>query len=187
MATQAGDITELLAAAAAGSSEAATRVVPLVYGELRRLARAYMRRERPGHTLQSTALVHEAYLKLLGQRDQTFQNRSHFFGVAAHLMRQILVDHARASLAAKRGRGATHVDLDQVPQLTAAPQPFLLGLDQALGRLAGRSRRQCQVVELRFFAGLSEEEAAETLGVSVRTVKRDWNVAKAWLYLEMSK
>jgi RNA polymerase sigma-70 factor (ECF subfamily) len=184
---QAGEITELLAAAAAGSPEAGERLAPLVYAELRQLAAAYMRRESPQHTLQSTALVHEAYLRLLGQRRRVYKNRGHFYAVAAHLMRQILVDHARARRAQKRGGGAVACDLDAVPALGAERPAFLLALDEALRRLAERSPRQMQVVEMRYFGGLSEDEVAEALGVSARTVKRDWTVARAWLHLEMSK
>ncbi len=184
---QAGEITELLAADAAGSQEAGERLAPLVYDEMRRLAAAYMRRESPAHTLQSTALVHEAYLRLLGGRRQSYRDRGHFFAAAARVMRQVLVDHARAWRAQKRGGGAVACDLEAAPALAAERPAFLLMLDEALRRLAERSPRQMQVVEMRYFAGLSEAEIAAALGVSARTVKRDWAVARAWLYLEMSK
>lgn len=178
-------ITELLQAATQGDNAAAGELAPLVYGELHRLAVSYMRRERSGHTLQPTALVHEAYLRLVAQPGQSFQNRAHFFGIAAHLMRQILVDHARARLAAKRGGDAERIEFDE--ELVEGPQQpaFLLELDQALARLAELSPRQAQVVEMRYFAGLSEDEIAAVLAVSNRTVKRDWRVARAFLHTEL--
>ncbi|HXE30927.1 MAG TPA: ECF-type sigma factor, partial [Terriglobales bacterium] len=142
------DITVLLQAAGNGDTGAADELIPLVYSELRRLAAAYMRRERSDHTLQTTALVHEAYLRLVGQGQQSYMNRAQFFGFAARLMRQILVDHARARLADKRGGGAVHVELDEAPELGTSPR-FLLGLDQALSRLAMQGPRQAQIVEMR--------------------------------------
>lgn len=181
------DITGLLAELAAGNADAASQLMPLLYGELRRLASGYMRREMPGHTLQSTALVHEAFLRLMGQRDLPLRNRGHFFALAAHLMRQILVDHARARNAQKRGGKMRPVDLETAPVVSPAPPPFLAELDDALRRLAERSPRQSQVVEMRFFGGLTDVETAAVLNVSVRTVKRDWAMAKTWLYLEMNK
>jgi RNA polymerase sigma factor (TIGR02999 family) len=182
-----GEITQLLIQVTQGNQEAESRLIPLVYGELRRLARRYMRNERPDHTLQATALVHEAYLRLAGQKDISWQNRAHFFGVAANVMRRILVDHARAKLAKKRGGSDQKVSLDEAILVhPESPQQFL-ALDEALKELAKRDPRQSRIVELRFFGGLSEEEAAEVLGISVRTVKRDWNVARAWLYKELSK
>ncbi len=182
-----GDITILLAELRAGDRSAESKLMPLVYYELRRLARRFMRAERPGHTLQPTALVHEAYLRLAGQREITWQNRAHFFGVAAQLMRRILVDHARARQAEKRGGHEQRVSLDEALEYTEGKAGDLVALDGALDRLAERDPRQGRVVELRFFAGLTEKEAAEVLGISVRTVKRDWHVARAWLYKEIKK
>jgi len=181
-----GEVTNLLIELKNGNREAESRLMPLVYHELRRLASRYMRGERPGHTLQATALVHEAYLRLVGHEDVDWQNRAHFFGVAANLMRRILVDHARAKQAKKRGGGDQKVSLDvAVLVRPEAPEQFL-ALDEALERLAKRDPRQARIVELRYFGGLSEEEAAEILEVSVRTVKRDWSVARAWLYQQLN-
>jgi len=181
-----GEVTNLLIELKNGNRDAESRLMPLVYGELRRLAGLYMRGERPGHTLQATALVHEAYLRLVGYEDVDWQNRAHFFGVAANLMRRILVDHARAKQAKKRGGGDQKVSLDQAVLVRPeAPEQFL-ALDEALERLAKRDPRQARIVELRYFGGLSEEETAEVLEISVRTVKRDWNVARAWLYQQLN-
>lgn len=190
MTTPAGEITELLAEMAAAppgaASSAASRLVPLVYPELRRLADRYMRRETPGHTLQSTALVHEAYIRLLGQREQNFQNRAHFYGVAAHLMRLILVDHARNKIRDQRHAEA-YFTLAGEAGVTNAPAAFLLQLHEALDRLAERGPRQCQIVEMRYFGGLTEAEIAVALGISERTVKRDWSIARAYLFHRMSR
>lgn len=181
-----GEVTNLLIELKNGNRDAESRLMPLVYGELRRLAGLYMRGERPGHTLQATALVHEAYLRLVGHEDVDWQNRAHFFGVAANLMRRILVDHARAKQAKKRGGGDQKVSLDQAVLVRPeAPEQFL-ALDEALERLAKRDPRQARIVELRYFGGLSEEETAEVLEISVRTVKRDWSVARAWLYQQLN-
>ena len=181
-----GEVTNLLIELKNGNRDAESRLMPLVYGELRRLAGLYMRGERPGHTLQATALVHEAYLRLVGYEDVDWQNRAHFFGVAANLMRRILVDHARAKQAKKRGGGDQKVSLDQAVLVRPeAPEQFL-ALDEALERLAKRDPRQARIVELRYFGGLSEEETAEVLQISVRTVKRDWSVARAWLYQQLN-
>lgn len=182
-----GDITLLLAELRAGNSSAESRLLSLVYDELRRLARRYMRGERPDHTLQPTALVHEAYLRLAGQRGVDWQDRAHFFGVAAQLMRRILVDHARARNAEKRGGHEPRIALDDALAFTEEKCAELLALDEALSRLAQRDPRQARVVELRFFGGLSEDEAAEVLGISTRTLKRDWSVARAWLFKEINK
>ena len=181
-----GDITVLLAELGAGNRTAESRLMPLVYAELRRLAGRYMRRERPDHTLQPTALVHEAYLRLVGQREISWQNRAHFFGVAAQLMRRILVDHARAHRAEKRGGHETKIALEEGLAFAQGKSADLLALDEALTRLAQQDPRQCRAVELRFFAGLSEDEVAEVLGISTRTLKRDWRVARAWLYKEIA-
>jgi RNA polymerase sigma factor (TIGR02999 family) len=156
----------------------------LVYRDLRRIAGRFMQGERRGHTLQATALANEAYLRLVNQREANWHNRAHFFGVAAGLMRRILVDHARRVHA--RVIGGHRVDLDETMVISEARSAELLALDEALTRLAALDPRQSRVVEMRFFAGLGEEEVAEALGVNVRTVKRDWQFAKAWLYGEMS-
>jgi RNA polymerase sigma factor (TIGR02999 family) len=179
-----GEVTRLLIAMQHGRPEAAPELLNLVYDELRRLAASYMRRERPDHTLQATALVHEAYLKLAGQ-DATWQNRAHFFAVAAQAMRRILVDHARAKKAEKRAGGHVKVSLDEA-LLVSIPNPGkLLSLDDALTELAEFDVRLAQVVELRFFAGLSVQETAEVLGCAARTVNRDWRAAQAWLRRKM--
>ena len=181
----AGDITELLIAAEAGTSDALDRVFPLVYEELRDLAERSFRAERPDHTLQTTALVHEAYLRLVSAPSLTWQNRRHFFGIAAQAMRQILVEHARRRGAEKRGAGR-FVTLDD--DAAAAPNGAadILGVDEALERLNAVAPRAARVVEMRYFAGLSIEQTAETLGVSAATVKRDWLTARAWLQRELS-
>lgn len=180
-----GDITILLAELRAGNRSAESRLLPLVYDELRRRARRYLRAERPDHTLQPTALVHEAYLRLAGQNGVDWQNRTHFFAVAAQVMRRILVDHARAHKAEKRGGHEPRIALEEGLAFTEEKSAELLALDEALARLAERDPRQARVVELRFFGGLSEDEAAEVLGISTRTLKRDWSVARAWLYKEV--
>jgi RNA polymerase sigma factor (TIGR02999 family) len=159
--------------------------MPVVYGELRRLARHYVRRERPDHTLQATALVHEAYMRLVDQRGVTWQNRAHFFGVAAQLMRRILVDYARRHRAAKRGGSFVQVSLNDALALPEEQGEDVLALDDALERLAAIDPRQARVVELRLFSGLTVEEAAEVLDVSAATVKREWTMAKAWLSREI--
>jgi RNA polymerase sigma-70 factor, ECF subfamily len=180
-----GEVTTLLAEMRNGNRGAESRLMPLVYDELRKLARHYMRSERPDHTLQATALVHEAYLRLIGQREIDWHNRAHFFGVAAQSMRRILVDHARAHLAQKRGKGEQPISLDDACALDGGDAGELVALDEALARLATRDPRQSRIVELRFFGGLKEEEVAEVLGVSSRTVKREWRMARAWLYKEI--
>jgi RNA polymerase sigma factor (TIGR02999 family) len=170
-----------------GRQDAVEPLFPLVYEELRRLAHRYMRRERPGHTLQTTAVVHEAYLRLIDQNHVQWQNRAHFFAIAARMMRRILITHAQSHAYAKRGGGALKVSLDEVAVLSPARAGELIALDDALKSLAVIDVRRSQVVELRFFGGLSNEEIAEVLKISPNTVTRDWNVAKAWLYREMSK
>jgi RNA polymerase sigma factor (TIGR02999 family) len=179
------NVTELLAAWSQGDRGALDALMPVVYGELRRIARGYLARERRDHTLQTTALVHEAYLKLVDQRRVRWQNRAHFFGVAAQMMRRILVDHARARRAGKRGAGVETVALELTPELSAKPTVDILGLDAALDRLAALDPRQGRLVELRFFGGLSIEEAAEVMALSPATLTRDWTMAKAWLFKEM--
>jgi RNA polymerase sigma-70 factor, ECF subfamily len=182
-----GEVTNLLIQLKNGNRDAQSRLIPLVYAELRRVAARYMRGEQPGHTLQATALVHEVYLRLAGQKEISWQNRAHFYGVAANIMRRILVDHARAKLAKKRGGTNQKVSFDEAVLVQPEPPQQFLALDEALERLAQRDPRQSRIVELRYFGGLSEEEAAEVLGISVRTVKRDWAVARAWLYKEIDK
>jgi RNA polymerase sigma factor (TIGR02999 family) len=179
-------VTELLVSWSNGDREALEKLTPLVYGELRRLASAYLRRERPGHTLQSTALVHEAYMRLVDQRSVRWQSRAHFFGIAAQMIRRILVDYARAQKAAKRGAESPKLSLDEALAASEARDLDLVALDDALSDLAKIDPQQSQIVELRFFAGLSIEETAEVLRISTATVKRDWVTAKAWLYREIS-
>ena len=180
------DVTQLLAAWQRGSRAAFEQLVPLVYGELRRVARARLRHERDGHTLQTTALVHEAYVRLVDLRRMTLHDRTHFFAMAARLMREILVDHARRKHAGKRGGAMATIGLDGVDPAGPAANLDLLALDEALGQLGGLEPRLSQVVELRFFGGLSIAETASTLGVSTATVERDWVVAKAWLHQRLS-
>ena len=179
------DVTELLQLWSGGRKDAFDELLPLIYAELRRLASSYLRRERRDHTLQATALVHEAFLKLVDQRAVRWQNRAHFFGIAAQAMRRILVDHARARAAGKRGDGARPVALDDAMLLTDAPDVDVLALDEALTRLAVLDPQQSRVVELRFFGGLTMDETAEVLHISPATVGRDWTLAKAWLYAEL--
>jgi RNA polymerase sigma-70 factor (ECF subfamily) len=177
-----GEATLLLAALRSGDPEAAGKLLPLIYHELHRLASAYMRRERPDHTLQPTALIHEAYLKLTGGEPVDWQNRAHFVGAAAQAMRRILIDHARHREAAIHGGGQRKLPLDDALLLSPERASELIALDQALERLGRIAPRQSRVVDLRFFGGLTVEETAEVLGVSPRAVKRDWNVARAWLH-----
>jgi RNA polymerase sigma factor (TIGR02999 family) len=182
-----GDVTALLQRWTAGDAAALDRLVPLVYEELRQLARRYLQRERAADSVRPTALVHEAYERLLGAQSVAFQDRSHFFGIASRLMRQVLVDHARARAARKRGGGETRLDLgDAAEPATPPPVVDVLALHEALGRLAAFDEGQERLVELRYFGGLTIEETAEVLGVSVATVKRDWVSARAWLLREMS-
>ena len=169
------------------SGNAPARLMPLVYDELRRLARAYLRRERPDHTLQPTALVHEAYLRLVDQSRIKWQNRAHFFGIAAQMMRRILIDHARAHASEKRGGSRQRLSLDEAAILPEERAADLIALDDALKQLALTDPRKSQVVELRFFGGLSVNETAEVLKIHPATVDRDWIVAKAWLYREIGK
>ena len=179
-------VTELLARWKAGDQGALEALVPLVYKELRDVARYHLRRERPGHTLQSADLVHEAYIRLLGQRPFETENRAHFLAVASRLMRQILVDYARSHGAAKRGADRK-VELDASLVLPQVQRADVIALDDALSDLARLDERQSRIVELRFFGGLAIEEIAEALDISESTVKREWNVAKAWLTRQMKK
>jgi RNA polymerase sigma factor (TIGR02999 family) len=181
------DVTRLLVDWSNGDQAALEELTPLVYGELRRLAGRYLRRERPDHTLQSTALVHEAYMRLIDQRSVRWQNRAHFFGVAAQLIRRILVDHARGRMAAKRGAAVCKLSLDEAIETPGARDLDLAALDDALNALARIDLQQSRIVELRFFTGLSIEETAEVLHISPATVKRDWTTAKAWLFREISR
>lgn len=179
-------VSELLVRWKAGDQVALEALIPLVYKELRDIARYHLQRERPGHTLQSAALVHEAYLRLLDQRPFDTDNRAHFLAVASRLMRQILVDYARSHGAAKRGADR-RVELDASVVLPQVRSTDIVALDDALTGLAKLDEQQCRIVELRFFGGLATEEIAEVLGVSSSTVKREWNVAKAWLTREMKR
>jgi RNA polymerase sigma factor (TIGR02999 family) len=182
------EVTRLLQEWANGTRSALDLLTPLVYAELRRLAASHLRREEPGHTLQPTALVHEAFLRLVGRRAPACQNRSQFYGVAAHVMRQILVDQARTRKAAKRGGHAVHLSLEEDLVGSGGGQDFdLMALDEALERLAAVDPRKTKVVEMRFFGGLSVEETADVLNVSEVTVRRDWQFAKAWLLHELRR
>lgn len=181
-----GVVTQLLSELRDGNQEAANQLVPLVYGELRRLASAYMRRERPGHTLQATALVNEAYMRLIGSETGHLQNRAHFFAIAAHTMRQVLVDHARKRHAGKRGGAdARKVDLDASLSIAEDKLEDVISIDEVLNRLTLIDPQQCKLIELRFFAGLNLDEAADVMGVSPSTLKREWRLAKAWLAREL--
>jgi RNA polymerase sigma-70 factor, ECF subfamily len=181
------EVTLLLRRLSAGDKSALNQLMPLIYGELHRLASSYMRREHPGHTLQTTALVHEAYLQLVGQENAHWENRDQFFGVAAQLMRRILVDHARAHYTAKRGGNLPRLSLDEAVVMAKERGGDLLAIDELLQRLAAIDPQQARIVELRFFAGLSVEETAHALSISDRTVKRDWAMAKAWLQRELQR
>jgi RNA polymerase sigma factor (TIGR02999 family) len=180
------EITQLLLDWRAGNKTALDELIPLVQNELRRLARNFMRGQKPGHTLQTTALVNEAYLRLVDSDRVNWQDRNHFFAISAQLMRRILVDFARKKKSLKRGGDQVQVTLDDHAEFAVAEQTDLIDLDDALTRLAELSPRQCQIVELRYFGGLTEEQVAETLDISARTVRRDWNLARAWLYRELS-
>jgi RNA polymerase sigma-70 factor, ECF subfamily len=182
---QEADVTALLVEVAKGNHVAQEKLVPLVYAQLKKLARGYMRRERSDHTLQTTDLVHEAYLKLVRQQSPNWQSRAQFFGIAAQLMRRILIDHARRHLRDKRGGMQVLLPLDEAIAFSRQNSEQLLKLDEALQRLAKLDPRQSRIVELRFFGGLSVEEISKFLGVSPITVKRDWAVAKVWLYGEL--
>lgn len=179
------EVTQLLQAWGEGDQAALDRLMPLVYQELRRIAKHHMARERPGHTLQTTALVNEVYLRLVDERKVSWQDRAHFFAICARTMRRILVDFARSRLYQKRGGGEERVSLDESLIVVGGPGHHLLALDDALTHLAAHDPRKSQVVELRFFGGLSVEETAEALKISPETVMRDWKMAKAWLYREL--
>jgi len=179
------DVSVLLRAWSGGDQAALEKLTPIVHGELHRLARGYMRSERPGHSLQATALVNEAYMRLAGYTRMRWQDRAHFFAVAAQVMRRILVEHARRHNL-KRGGGIPHVSLDEAALVSVDDDVDLVALDDALTALARLDARKVQVVEMRFFGGLSVDEDADVLGVSPVTVKRDWRAAKAWLYRELA-
>jgi RNA polymerase sigma factor (TIGR02999 family) len=179
------NITQLLAEWRDGNQSALDELYPLVYDELHRLARRYMSRERKGHTLQTTALINEAYVRLVGQK-VNWANRSHFFAISAQIMRRILIDHARRHQYAKRGGGAQQVSLDEAATVTPDQSGELIRLDEALKSLAEMDPRRSQVVELRYFGGLNNEEIAGVLNVSENTVTRDWNMARAWLYQQLT-
>ncbi len=182
------EITRMLQEWSGGKQEALDALLPLVYEELHRQASRYLRRERAGHTLQTTALIHEAYLKLIDQREVNWQNRAHFFGIAAQAMRRILVDYARERHRAKRGGIGENLPLEEAALVVSEERRVdLVALDEALTRLAKFDERQARIVELRYFSGLSIEETAEVLGISPATVKSDWNVAKAWLRHEITR
>jgi RNA polymerase sigma factor (TIGR02999 family) len=181
------EVTQLLVAWSHGDEAALARLAPLVQAELRRLAQSYLRRERPDHTLQATAIVNEAWVRLIDGRSVQWENRAHFFGIAANLMRHILVDHARRRHNLKRGGDVLRVSLTEAENVAAEKSAGVIALDDALNTLAEFDQRKSRIVELRFFGGLSEAETAEALKISLRTVQREWNLARAWLYHELSK
>jgi RNA polymerase sigma factor (TIGR02999 family) len=185
--TQTHELTQLLIDWSNGDQAALDKLMPLIDEELRRLAHRYMTRERAGHTLQTTALVNEAFLRLVNRKNLQWQNRAHFFGLAAQLMRTILVDHARSHASAKRGGGAHKLELDEAMVVSQQKASEVIALDDALKQLALLDPQQSRIVELRFFGGLTVEEAAEVLQVSPATIKREWSTAKAWLYHELAK
>ena len=185
MAASPQEITQLLLKWSEGDKGALDRLTQLVYPELRRIARQYMRRENPAHTLQTSALINEAYLRLVDQPDTTWSNREHFFAIASQVMRHILIDHARKLGFAKRGAGATHIPLDETAVVSGERAKEFVALDDALTRLANFDARKSQIVELKFFGGLTVEEIAGVMKLSPITIKREWRSAKAWLHLEI--
>ncbi len=184
--TDPGDVTQLLGRWRAGDAEAATQLMPLVYDELRRQARRYLGRERPDHTLQATALVHEAYLRLIDQKQVDYQNRLHFYALAASMMRRVLVDHARRQSSVKRGGRARRVPLDSAVEISSDRAAEVVAVDEALSELEALDPELSRLVELRFFGGFGNSELSDLLGVSVPTVTRRWRMAKAWLYRHLS-
>ena len=184
---QGTSLTALLRQVKEGNKEALNTLVPIAYGELRRLADSYLRRERSDHTLQPTALIHEAYMRLVDQEQPDYRNRSHFFGVAAQLMRQILVDHARTRNAGKRGGGDAKIPLESVAEASHSRPEAFLDLDFALRKLEERDPRKARVIEMRFFGGLTAEESAELLSVSIETIRRDLRLGQAWLQRELAR
>jgi RNA polymerase sigma factor (TIGR02999 family) len=186
MASDPENVTRLLLEWSAGNQQALEEMLPLIYDELRHLAHNFLYRERPGHTLQTTALVHEAYLKLIDQRDARWQNRAHFFAIAAQAMRRILIDSARKHVAEKRGGGGAKLSLDEVASISTGPDTNLLALDQSLNALAEIDPQQSRIIELRYFGGLTIEETAEVMKLSPATIKREWSMARAWLHHSLS-
>lgn len=182
-----GEITQLLIEWGNGNQSAYDRLIELVYAELHRMARRYMARQGPSHTLQTTALINEAYVRLAADRGREWENRAHFFRIAAKSMRHILVDHARAQVAAKRGGGKCELALDEAIAISGERMASMVALDDALADLIKLSPRQCEVVELKYFAGLSVQETAEVLKISPETVIRDWRAAKAWLSVQLNR
>jgi RNA polymerase sigma-70 factor, ECF subfamily len=187
MASSSHDVTRLLRAWSNGDKAALARLAPLVESELHRLAESFLRRERPGHTLQTTALVNEAYLRLIDDTAIEWQSRAHFYGIAARMMRRILVDHARRRRKLKRGGEMLRVSLSEAEPVAGEPSADIIELDDALTSLSEFDARKSQIVELKFFGGLGEEAIAEVLNISPRTVQREWNLARAWLYQELAK
>lgn len=181
------DVTQLLVSWSNGDRVALDALTPVVYDELRKLAHRYLMRERHDHTLQSTALVHEAYMRLIDQKNVQWQNRAHFFGVAAQMIRRILCDHARAHQTAKRGGGAAKLSLDEALAVPGGRDLNIVALDEALRQLEELDPKQSRIIELRFFTGLSIEETAEVMGISPATVKREWTTARAWLFRELQR
>jgi len=186
MASDSDYVSQLLVEWSNGNERALEDLLPLIYNELRRLAHNFLYHERSGHTLQTTALVHEAYLKLIDQRDARWQNRAHFFAIAAQAMRRILIDSARKHTAAKRRGAGENVSLDEAANLSDEPDSSLLALDEALKALAAIDRQQGRIVELRYFGGLTIEETAEVMKLSPATIKREWAMARAWLHQELT-
>ena len=181
------EVTQILHDWSDGDQQAPERLMPLVYDEMRRLARSFLARERGGHTLQPTALVNEAYLRLVDQTRVNWQNRAHFYSIASSMMRRVLIDHARAHATEKRGGTAIHLSLEDVQVPLEQRAASFVALDEALKKLEQMDERKCKVVEMRFFGGLSDEEIAQVLGVTTRTVLRDWKKARLWLYRELSQ
>lgn len=186
MPTDFDNVTQLLIDWSSGNQQALEELLPLIYNELRHLAHNFLYRERRGHTLQTTALVHEAYLKLIDQKDARWQNRAHFFAIAAQAMRRILIDSARRHTAEKRGGPQEKISLDEAPDLSLEPDKNLIALDEALTRLHEIDPQQSRIVELRYFGGLTIEETAEVTKISTATVKREWTMARAWLHQELN-
>jgi RNA polymerase sigma factor (TIGR02999 family) len=186
MTTERHTVTQLLKSWSGGDQAALDQLMPMVYKELQRLAHGYLRRERPDHTLETAALVHEAYVKLVDAQQIQWQGRAHFLAIAARLMRQILVDHARGHSSRKRGGGAARLSLDEARFVAGGTTVDVLALDEALRRLADTDARKSRLVELRFFGGLSHEEIAEVLGISLSTVERQWRLSRAWLYAALT-
>jgi RNA polymerase sigma factor (TIGR02999 family) len=187
MSADSESVTRLLQDWGKGDQQALEELLPLIYSELRRLAHNFLYRERPGHTLQTTALVHEAYLRLIDQRDARWQNRAHFFALAAQAMRRILIDSARRHAALKRGGPAENLSLDEAASISVEPDASLLALDEALDALAELDPRQSRIVELRYFGGMTIEETAEVLETSPATIKREWAMARAWLHQSLTE